>query len=83
MPVREAHGVVATLVRSALDKGKRLSELEAAEVSAAAPELDESYFEVLREGAWLESKVSEGGTSLPRVRDQLAQARHLLEETAG
>ena len=31
-------------------------------------------------GAWLESKVSEGGTALPRVRDQLAQARHMLAE---
>ena len=30
--------------------------------------------------AWLESKVSDGGTSLARVRDQLAQARHLLAE---
>ena len=32
-------------------------------------------------GAWLESKRSEGGTALPRVRDQLAQARHILDET--
>ena len=31
---------------------------------------------------WLESKVSEGGTSLARVRDQLAQARHVLEDSA-
>ena len=30
------------------------------------------------EGAWLESKVSEGGTSLARVREQLGQARHVL-----
>ena len=27
MPFREAHGVVAGLVRSAIDQGKRLSEL--------------------------------------------------------
>jgi argininosuccinate lyase len=29
---------------------------------------------------WLESKASEGGTALARVREQLAQARHVLEE---
>ena len=38
------------------------------------------FYELLEPGAWLESKVSEGGTSLARVRDQLAQARHVLEE---
>ena len=48
-----------------------------------APQLDEDFYDLLRDGAWLESKVSEGGTSLPRVRDQLAQARHVLEEAAG
>jgi len=33
---------------------------------------------VLAQGSWLESKVSEGGTSLARVREQLAQARSVL-----
>ena len=29
-------------------------------------------------GRWLESKVSEGGTALPRVREQIARARSAL-----
>jgi argininosuccinate lyase len=35
---------------------------------------------VLAQHAWLESKVSEGGTALNRVREQLAHARAELDE---
>jgi argininosuccinate lyase len=80
VPFRESHGIVASLVRSAVDQGKRLSELTDAEVAAVAPQLDGGLGEVLAEGAWLESKVSEGGTSLERVREQLGRARAALRE---
>jgi argininosuccinate lyase len=83
VPFREAHGIVGGVVRAAVDGGKRLSELTPDELRELAPQLDEEFYELLSDGAWLESKVSEGGTSLPRVRDQLAQARHLLEEASG
>ncbi len=83
VPFRESHSVVAGLVRHAIDSGKRLSEITEAELSELAPALDGEYYAVLTDGAWLESKVSEGGTSLDRVRDQLAQARHVLEEASG
>jgi argininosuccinate lyase len=82
VPFREAHGIVGGVVRAAVDGGKRLSELTPAELKEAAPELDQEFYELLSDGAWLESKVSEGGTSLARVRDQLAQARHVLEEAS-
>jgi argininosuccinate lyase len=81
VPFREAHGVVGGLVRGAIERGKTLSELDDDELAELAPGLDPSaYRELLSDGGWLESKVSEGGTALPRVRDQLAQARHILEE---
>src|SRR3712207_2236866 len=64
VPFRESHGIVASLVRTAVDQGKRLSELSDAEVAAVAPQIDGGLRDVLSEGAWLESKVSEGGTSL-------------------
>ena len=70
------------VVRAAVEKGKGLSELTTEELAELAPELDGEFYELLRDGAWLESKVSEGGTSLDRVRDQLGQARHILEETS-
>jgi argininosuccinate lyase len=78
MPFRESHGVVAGLVRSAIERGKSLSELTPEEVAEHSPLLDEEYYAVLGDGAWLESKVSEGGTSLARVREQLERARAAL-----
>jgi argininosuccinate lyase len=81
VPFRRAHGIVGGVVRTAVDQGKALSELTEAELAEIAPELDSGYYELLGDRAWLESKVSDGGTSLARVRDQLAQARHLLAES--
>jgi argininosuccinate lyase len=78
LPFREAHGVVAGLVRSALEQDKALSELSPDELSQHSPQLDEEFYAVLRDKAWLESKVSEGGTSLTRVREQLDRARTAL-----
>jgi argininosuccinate lyase len=70
-PFREAHGIVAGLVREAVSSGTSLAEV-------AVPNLGAEAAEVLGQRAWLESKVSEGGTALARVREQLEQARALL-----
>jgi argininosuccinate lyase len=68
---REAHGIIAGLVREAVDSGRSLAEV-------AVPALGEEAADVLERSSWLESKVSEGGTALPRVREQLERARALL-----
>ena len=78
MPFREAHGVVAGLVRHAIDNDKRLSELTPAELAEQSPLLDGEFYRLLEDGAWLETKISEGGTSLERVREQLLRARAAL-----
>jgi argininosuccinate lyase len=83
VPFREAHGVVGGLVRAAVERGKKLSELSEEELAELAPQLDGRFYELLDEGSWLESKVSVGGTALARVRDQLAQARQVLREARG
>ena len=70
VPFREAHGVVAALVRDAVDSGRSLADV-------AVPALGEDAAAVLMQSSWLESKVSEGGTALVRVREQLQQARAL------
>jgi argininosuccinate lyase len=81
VPFREAHGIVGGIVAAAVERGKRLSELSDDELAELAPQLRPPDFRALLEqSSWLESKVSEGGTSLARVREQLAQARHVLEE---
>ena len=82
VPFREAHGVVAGLVRHALERGKQLSEVTAEELSELAPQLDAAYYALLEEGAWLESKRSEGGTALPRVREQLERAHAALVQAS-
>jgi argininosuccinate lyase len=86
MPFREAHGVVAGLVRTALDRGCSLSELgdgDLASQSALLADRTQEVRAVLAQGSWLESKVSEGGTALRRVREQLALAKAALDETPG
>jgi argininosuccinate lyase len=79
LPFRQAHGVVAGLVRTAVDSGRTLSELTRDELAAQSPLLDDDeFYAVLSDRAWLESKVSVGGTSSSRVADQLEQARAAL-----
>jgi argininosuccinate lyase len=78
MPFREAHGVVGGLVRTALARGVTLSALTPEELAAQSPLLDGEFYRLLEDGTWLASKVSEGGTSLHRVREQLERLRTAL-----
>jgi argininosuccinate lyase len=78
LPFREAHGVVAGLVRNAVEQGRTLSSFSPEELAQAHDLLDADVYEVLARESWLESKVSEGGTALVRVREQLERAREAL-----
>jgi argininosuccinate lyase len=82
MPFREAHGVVGGLVRRAIERGVRLSELEREELAEFSELLDEEYYEVLAGDRSLESKRSVGGTASQRVAEQLAAARAELDGLA-
>jgi len=82
VPFREAHGVVAELVRTALEGERQLSSLTSEELrehSRLLAEHEARFRELLTQESWLESKVSEGGTSLARVREQLELARATLD----
>jgi argininosuccinate lyase len=79
VPFRQSHGIVAGLVRSAVSSGRSLSELTRDELAEHSDVLDDEFYEVLSARSWLESKVSEGGTALARVREQLAHARAELD----
>jgi argininosuccinate lyase len=74
MPFRDAHGIVAGLVRLAVDSGRGLADLTPEEVTAASAQLLPEYPELFEPGQTLESKRSEGGTALERVREQLGRA---------
>jgi argininosuccinate lyase len=86
LPFREAHGVVGDLVRTAMESGRTLSELEADELAKHSELLGDDYYEVLAEGAWLDSKVSSGGTGSKPLSEQIDVARRVLaalREAAG
>jgi argininosuccinate lyase len=78
VPFRESHGIVAGLVGEAVRSDRRLSDFSPEELSRHSEHLDGEVYEVLEQRSWLESKISEGGTALERVREQLAAARALL-----
>jgi argininosuccinate lyase len=82
VPFRQSHGIVAGLVREAVGSGRTLSQLSREELARHSEALDDEFYAVLAQHSWLESKVSEGGTALDRVREQLAHARAELDEQA-
>jgi argininosuccinate lyase len=75
IPFRQSHGIVAGLVREALASGRSLSDFTREELAQHSDALDDDFYTVLAQRSWLESKVSEGGTALARVREQLSHAR--------
>ncbi len=79
VPFRQSHGIVAGLVREAVSSGRALSELTPDDLARHSDKLDDEFYAVLSQRSWLESKVSEGGTALDRVREQLAHARAELD----
>ncbi|MDQ3648465.1 MAG: argininosuccinate lyase [Actinomycetota bacterium] len=81
VPFRKAHGIVGGLVREALAGGRGFSGLTSEELERLAPGLEpEALAELVADGGALESKISAGGTSLARVREQLERARAALAE---
>jgi argininosuccinate lyase len=79
VPFRESHALVGRIVREALAADRQLSSLTLDELRGYSTELDDEAVALLAQDGWLESKASEGGTALVRVREQLAAARALLD----
>ena len=78
-PFREAHHVVARLVRLASDKGVGLDALALADMQAVEPRITAAVFEVLGVERSVASRVSYGGTAPANVR---AQAQSWLDRLA-
>jgi argininosuccinate lyase len=83
VPFRQAHEAVGDLVRRALEKGVSLAELEPEEMGELAGQLGDEGAVLLREGGWLESKISAGGTSSVRLAEQLDAAQRRLAVLQG
>ena len=79
MPQRKAHDLVGNLVRKALTRSLRLSELPLADFQEADPGLDESVYKVLGAENAVSAFVSYGSTAPEQVKHQLAAWRKRLD----
>jgi argininosuccinate lyase len=78
VPQRTAHHIVGRLVRTALDRGLRLSDLAIEEFRAAHAELDEGVYAVLGPQQAVAAMKSYGSTGPERVQQQVARWKELL-----
>jgi argininosuccinate lyase len=83
VPFRDAHRMVAGLVRHALERGVALSELTDEELEKGAAGYADEVRAIVVGGDWIASKVSRGGTARARVEEQLERAREVLLEGRG
>lgn len=79
VPFREAHGIVGSLVKYAVDNDKKLGELTDEELALFSDELGDDYRTLLSGNGWIESKVSEGGTSTKSLDRQFELATAALD----
>ena len=78
MPQRSAHEASGRLVRKALDRGVRLSDLSLADFQEVAPVLDETVYATLGPKAAVEAFASYGSTAPTQVAQQLARWKEKL-----
>jgi argininosuccinate lyase len=78
VPQRTGHEIVGKLVRTALDRGCRLSDLAPEEFAAAHPSLDGRVLEVLGPRQAIEAFVSYGSTAPAEVARQVEQWKKKL-----
>ena len=71
VPQRTAHGLVGRLVRKALDRGVRLSDLPLADFQEAHAGLDAGVYEVLGPEKAVAAMLSYGSTGPESVREQV------------
>jgi argininosuccinate lyase len=71
VPQRTAHDLVGRLVRKALDRNARLSDLPLADFREALPDLDESVYEVLGVQRAVAAMQSYGSTAPGQVKKQV------------
>lgn len=78
VPFREAHAIVASLVRQAVERGVPMEELVMTE-----PRLGPEALELLENGASVTRRTSPGGAGPVRVKEQLAVAKARLAGLRG
>ncbi len=78
MPFREAHHVTGSIVKLAESKGLDLHELKLAEMQKIEGRISAKIFDVLSVENSVSSRISIGGTSESRVKEEINKAKKLL-----
>jgi len=77
---RTAHGLVGRLVRKAIDRGVRLSDLSLEDFKQVHADLDESVYEVLGVEKAVAAMAGYGSTGPEQVKAQVARWKKLLNQ---
>jgi len=83
VPFREAHHQVGALVRTALDLGVTLEQLDLDTLRAESALIDDDVYRALALEAVVDARTSYGGTARSQVAAQIERARRALAEEAG
>jgi len=78
IPQRTAHETIGTLVRTAMDRDVPLADLSLEEFQRAAPQLDDSVYDMLGVANAVAAFVSYGSTAPDQVREQIAEWKKRL-----
>ncbi len=79
IPQRTAHGLIGRLVRVALDRNVRLSDLSLSDFQEVHPDLDESVYEVLGVENAVRAMTSHGSTAPAEVAKQIVHWKEFLK----
>jgi argininosuccinate lyase len=79
IPQRTAHGIIGRLVRKALDRDVRLSDLPLDDFQEACPALDAGVYEILGVERAVQAMQSYGSTAPEQVKHQIQQWKERLE----
>ncbi|MCD4728806.1 MAG: argininosuccinate lyase [Pirellulales bacterium] len=78
LPQRTAHGLVGRLVRKAMDRGARLSDLSLDEFREVHADIDEGIYEILGPEKAVAAITSHGSTGTAQVEEQVRRWKELL-----
>jgi argininosuccinate lyase len=79
-PFRESHHIVGRLVRTALDAGKRLEDLDLSDLQKASPAFGADALALLSAEQSTEARALPGGTGRSSIQRQTAKGWRLLAE---
>jgi argininosuccinate lyase len=75
LPFRECHEIIGKIVLSCANKGIAIEDLTLEELRGFSDKFEADIFEKITPLACMNAKVSEGSTSVARVREQLEKAK--------